>query len=138
MESIKVNRLHGSIGNIPYVTKLSTGHHEFLSDEPLDLGGEDKGPKAFEYLLGALVSCTCITIQMYAKRKQWNVDAINIDSELTRTTESGKQTTKAIMTIEFKSELTTEQIDRLMVIASKCPVHKTLIPAMEIEIKLKK
>ena len=137
MEGVKINRVTGSIGNIPYTTELKAKSHVFIADEPFELGGQDKGPLAHDYLLGSLVACTCITMQMYARRKEWEAENIYIDARLERTTESGIQKTIAVLEIAIESQLSSDRIERLISIAHKCPVHKTLIPAMEIDIKLK-
>ncbi len=131
----KVTRIQGSLGATPFTTTLQGSHHTFISDEPEDEGGANRGPRPHELLLSSLVSCTCITVKMYAMRKEWNLEAVNGDAEMIRVTESGSQTTTVVMHMAFTGNLSDEQRERLLYIASKCPVHKTLTGSMAIEIK---
>lgn len=139
MESskIKVNSLSGTILSTPFVTKMQTGEHSLISDEPLHVGGQNKGPVAHDFLLAALVSCTCITLKMYAMRKGWEVNEIHVDAEMQRTTESGIQTTGVLLGLSISGNMSDEQKERMVVIAGRCPVHKTLSPAMQIKIEYK-
>jgi putative redox protein len=96
----------------------------FPVDEPLDAGGEDAGPSPQELLALSLASCTAITIEMYAARKGWNLRDVEVECEYIPA-ERGCPT-KFTLTLRLPSDLTDEQVQRLKVIATKCPVHRTL------------
>jgi putative redox protein len=114
--------------------RIKAGRHEIIADEPLGVG-DDAGPDPYSLLLSSLAACTIMTVRMYAKRKNWPVE----DVELSLSTqkihakdcedcESDPNARVDIIErqIRFKGDLTPEQIDRLSDIASKCPVHRTL------------
>jgi putative redox protein len=98
--------------------------HSLTADEPRDHGGEDSGPSPQELLAASLASCTAITMEMYAQRKGWEVGdvAVNVSYE---PAQRGSPT-RFRMNVEFPKELPEEQRERLMQIAAKCPVHRTL------------
>ena len=132
----KINEVNALLAEIPYTTTIQIGKHTIVVDEPVENGGAGKGPKAHDLLLSALVSCTCVTVSMYATRKGWKVKEIKVDAKMTRTVESGIQTTKVVQKISFVGSLDEDQTQRLVEIAGRCPVHKTLSPAMEIVMEL--
>jgi len=98
--------------------------HQMTADEPADHGGEDLGPSPQELLAASLASCTAITMEMYAKRKGWNVDGLEVDCDYTPA-ERGCPT-RFNLVMRFPEQLSEEQVDRLRIIAAKCPVHRTL------------
>jgi putative redox protein len=98
--------------------------HSLTSDEPAEHGGEDMGPSPQELLAASLASCTAITMEMYAKRKGWNVDGLEVDVRY-MPAERGCPT-RFDLVMRMPSHLSEEQIERLQVIAAKCPVHRTL------------
>ena len=98
--------------------------HTITADEPRESGGEDAGPSPQELLAASLASCTAITVEMYAKRKGWDVAGLAVDCEYTPA-ERGCPT-KFAMVLKLPAHLTEEQAERLQVIAAKCPVHRTL------------
>ena len=98
--------------------------HTITADEPRDSGGEDSGPSPQELLAASLASCTAITVEMYAKRKGWDIAGLAVDCEYTPA-ERGCPT-KFAMVLRLPAHLTEEQAERLQVIAAKCPVHRTL------------
>ncbi|MEO6882957.1 MAG: OsmC family protein [Bacteroidia bacterium] len=123
-----------SIGQEHYKTVITSGKHTFSADEPESHGGSDTAAGPIEYLLAALGSCTAITLRMYADRKQWDVEKINVALNLETVTE-GKETTitrlkgnETTITrlISFEGNLTEEQKQRLLTISNACPVHKIL------------
>ncbi len=65
-------------GRSGFVQKISAGPHQLRADEPVDFGGEDRGPSPFELLLAALGACTGMTIRMYADRKQWPLESVHV------------------------------------------------------------
>ncbi len=107
-----------------YQHSVSVRDHELTVDEPEDSGGDDSGPDPQEMLAVSLASCTAITMEMYAKRKGWDVAGLRIDVEYTPA-ERGCPT-RFDLVMNMPSHLTEEQIERLQVIAAKCPVHRTL------------
>ena len=108
-----------------YKTKVFAGGHLIYADEPAELGGTDEGMTPGALLLASLGSCTAITIRMYADRKEIPLDSIRINLAINETDNLYEGTT-IFRKIEFKGELTQEQINRLFVIADKCPIHKLL------------
>ena len=129
----KTNHITAHIGTTPYATECRTGNHVFIADEPMGEGGADKGPKPHDLLAAALASCTCITIRMYADRKGWKLESVDVDVKLTRTTEIGILFTHAEQVVRVKGDLDDVMKQRLGQIGAKCPVHKTLAPAIAIE-----
>ena len=98
--------------------------HRIVTDEPRDAGGGDEGPSPQELLAASLASCTAITMEMYAKRKGWNVDGLAVEVDYTPA-ERGCPT-RFDMVMTMPKHLSDEQIDKLRVIANRCPVHRTL------------
>ena len=98
--------------------------HQLMSDEPEDQGGDDMGPSPQELLAASLASCTAITMEMYAARKGWDIGYIEVECEYTPA-ERGCPT-KFELILKMPAHLDEEQIERLQVIAAKCPVHRTL------------
>jgi putative redox protein len=98
--------------------------HTITSDEPKDHGGADTGPSPQELLAASLASCVAITMEMYAKRKHWDVAGLRVDVQYTPA-ERGHPT-KFDVVMKMPAHLSEEQVERLSVIAAKCPVHRTL------------
>jgi putative redox protein len=98
--------------------------HQLVADEPSDHGGGDSGPSPQELLAASLASCTAITIEMYATRKGWNIGDVQVDVNY-EPAQRGSPTRFA-MSVRLPKELPEEQRERLMQIAAKCPVHRTL------------
>lgn len=140
----KIVHLH--LGNENYKTTMTAGRHELISDEPISVGGEDMGPDPYDYLLMSLGSCTVITLKMYADRKKWPVDDIYVEmlhhkSHAEDCSDCDNPKTK-IDKIEkeiiIKGDLEKDQLQRLMEISKKCPVHKTLLSEIDIETSIGK
>ena len=104
--------------------EVSVRAHELVADEPKDTGGDDSGPSPQELLAASLASCTAITIEMYARRKGWNIGDVTVDVDY-EPAQRGSPT-KFDMVIRLPKELPDEQRERLSQIAAKCPVHRTL------------
>jgi putative redox protein len=98
--------------------------HRLVADEPDDAGGRDLGPSPEELLAAALASCTAITMQMYAERKGWDLTGAEVDCDY-QPAERGR-TTHFELILRLPESLTDEQVERLQVIAAKCPIHRTL------------
>jgi putative redox protein len=117
-----------------YKHRVVVREHTLTVDEPEDSGGEDSGPDPQEMLAVSLASCTAITIEMYAKRKGWNIGDIEVEVDY-EPAQRGSPT-KFVMTTRMPKELPEEQRERLMQIAAKCPVHRTLEGEVMFEEKL--
>jgi putative redox protein len=98
--------------------------HQLTADEPKENGGGDEGPSPQELLAASLASCTAVTIEMYANRKGWDIGEIVVDVDY-EPAQRGTPT-KFAMKVRLPKELPEEQRERLMQIAAKCPVHRTL------------
>jgi putative redox protein len=109
-----------------YSTKAIAGNHIITGDEPLDHGGTDLGPTAHQYLLSALGMCIAITLRMYANRKNWELNKVEVHLNMEKNPEDKGETTIIYKNIKLSGKLDPEQIKRLMLISEKCPVHKTL------------
>jgi putative redox protein len=103
---------------------VSIRDHRLTADEPLNHGGEDSGPSPQELLAASLASCTAITMEMYAERKGWDVGEIIVDVDY-EPAQRGSPT-RFVMNVQVPKELPPDQRDRLLQIAAKCPVHRTL------------
>jgi putative redox protein len=98
--------------------------HQIAVDEPLDAGGDDSGPDPQELLAASLAACTAITMEMYAARKGWEIGHVEIDVEYSPA-ERGAPT-KFQLVMRVPDDLPEDQVQRLLVIAAKCPVHRAL------------
>ena len=110
------------IGGYRHVVKVR--QHRLNSDEPRDAGGDDAAPSPQELLAASLATCTAVTMEMYAERKGWQLRDVEVEVEYTPA-ERGCPT-KFSLTLRLPSDLSDEQVQRLKVIATKCPVHRTL------------
>jgi len=98
--------------------------HQLTVDEPMEAGGGDAGPDPRELLAVSLASCTAITMEMYAARKGWDIGHVEVDVEFS-SAERGSPT-KFQLVMRLPDDLPEEQVERLRVIAAKCPVHRAL------------
>jgi putative redox protein len=98
--------------------------HQFVVDEPTSLGGDDAGPDPLELLAVSLASCTAITMEMYAARKGWDIGHVEVDVQYTPA-ERGCPT-KFQLVMRLPEDMPEDQVQRLQVIAAKCPVHRVL------------
>ena len=103
---------------------LEIRDHRLTADEPKANGGDDSGPSPQELLAASLASCTAITIEMYARRKGWEIGEVVVDVDY-EPAQRGSPT-RFSMVVGLPSELPEEHRERLMQIAAKCPVHRTL------------
>lgn len=109
--------------------EISAGAHHLAADVPKEIGGEDTAPTPHELLQASLGACTAITVQMYAKRKGWDLKAVNVkvqEEQIENPDAPGGKLTRFVRHIELSGPLNQEQIDGLRAIADKCPIHKLL------------
>jgi putative redox protein len=107
-----------------YRHTVQVRQHQLHADEPVDTGGEDTAPNPQEILAASLASCTAITMEMYAQRKGWDIGAVEVEAQYTPA-ERGCPTRFELI-LRFPADVSDEQVERLRVIAAKCPVHRTL------------
>lgn len=116
-----------------WTTDVSIRNHKLTVDEPAKYDGADLGPMPTELLRASLASCSAITVQMYAQRKQWPLDEISVTVEMIEREVDGKKHMLFIKHLSVVGELSEEQISRVKTISSKCPIHKLLAAAHTIE-----
>lgn len=114
-----------------YRTEITARTHAFTADEPADLGGTDTAPTPVELLLGALASCTAITLRMYAQRKALPLESVRVQVHYT-----AKPTPSAIKHITMRGALDDTQKARMLEIAEKCPVALLLKGTVAMESRL--
>jgi putative redox protein len=132
--------IEASLGSGYQVEILANGHR-WLGDEPVEVGGDDTGPTPYELLLGALAACTCMTIAMYAKRKDWELEGVSVRYTHNKVhaddcDECEDDATGYLDRVESQITITgrfdDDQRARLEQVAKRCPVHKTLEKGMTI------
>jgi uncharacterized OsmC-like protein len=124
-----------------FAQEISAGQHHLKSDEPASAGGTDTGATPYDLLLAALGSCTSITLGMYARRKGWPLEdvTVNLRHSKVHVSDCVDCETKDVMMdrierdIHLTGPLTPEQKSRLIEIADKCPVHRTLTSTIQIK-----
>lgn len=125
-----------------FTTTLTAGKHELTADEPTSVeGGEDKGPDPYDYLLMSLGSCTVMTIKMYVNRKGWKLDDLYMElrhnkrhaEDCDNCDDPDSKIDVVEKEVIVEGELTDEQIDKILNISKKCPVHRTLMGDIKIE-----
>jgi putative redox protein len=99
------------------------GGHTIVVDEPTEAGGTDTGPSPGRLLTASLAACTAVTIEMYAERKGWDVGSVEVDVDATY---DGHVPTSFDLTLRLPTGLSEEQRERLLTVASRCPVHRAL------------
>lgn len=122
------------IGKSGFHTNVNAGPYHMISDEPASVGGTDRGPTPYEFLLAGLGACTAMTLRVYADRKQWPLEGVIVELRSGRSHEKDCETCATekvgIGTIErritLEGALTDEQRERILQIADRCPVKQTL------------
>jgi putative redox protein len=105
--------------------------HRLIADEPAEKGGTDRGPKPPELLAASLASCTAITIEMYADRKEWGLGEVEVEVDYTEAHDGSPPSFD--VRIRLGAELSEEHQARILTIAGKCPVHRALT-AQDVEV----
>jgi putative redox protein len=119
---------------------VTAGRHQLWADEPVGAGGADAGPTPYEYLLAALGGCTSMTLLLYARRKNIPLEKVVVELDEARVhaqdcadcESKDGHITEIRRRIRLEGPLTDEQRARLMEIAAKCPVHRTLVSEIKI------
>lgn len=128
-----------------FTTAIKAGNHGLISDEPTSFGGNDLGPTPYDLLVAGLGACTAMTVKMYAQRKKWPLEEVMVHLQHNKIhAEDCKNCDEKIVgldeierVMEFEGDLSDEQKKRLLDIAEKCPVHKTLENKVSIKTSLK-
>ena len=128
-----VAKARASIGDARYATRIQAGHHTLTADEHAALGGKDAGPAPFALLLSALGSCTAITLKMYAERKQWPVEAVEVDLRYLKTGDEAR----IERGLTLKGPLSDEQRARMADIAERTPVTLAIKGGVPINTELR-
>lgn len=124
-----------------FTQEIVVGPHRLTADEPIEVGGKDTGPSPYDLLLAALGSCTSMTVAMYARLKKWPLESVTVNlrhSKIHATdcrdceTQEGK-IDRIEREIHLAGNLDAEQQKRLLEIADKCPVHRTLKSEIDIQ-----
>ena len=126
-----------------FAQEIQAGRHRFLADEEVAAGGTDTGPGPYDLLLAALGACTSMTVAMYARRKGWPLERVTVQLRQAKiyAADCADCDTRAGMLdhierdIQFIGPITPEQRSRLLEIADKCPVHRTLTSEVVIKTK---
>jgi len=127
-----------------FTTSMKVGNHFMTADEPLSYGGNDFGPSPYELVSAGLSACTAMTIQMYVKRKDWDLRNVEVHTSYSKShaedCENCENDSAKIDTFEreikLEGSLDEKQIKRILQIADKCPVHKTLHNETQVITKL--
>ncbi|MFA7325844.1 MAG: bifunctional alpha/beta hydrolase/OsmC family protein [Candidatus Kapaibacterium sp.] len=132
------------IGSTGFTTDIQSGNHSITTDEPLSVGGDDFGPNPYDLLMASLGACTAMTMRMYADRKGWAIDEIIVhlshEKQHVKDCQDCDTTSgyidKIDKEIEIIADLDSEQKQRLLEIADKCPIHRTLHNEVKVNTKL--
>lgn len=128
------------VGAEALLADVQAGRHTWLVDEPVEAGGQDRGPTPYELLLSALGACTAITLRLYASQKQWPLEAVEVRlshqrvhvQDCERCEQPGHMLEEVHKELRLLGPLTPEQRRRLEAISQKCPVQKTLMGSLRI------
>jgi uncharacterized OsmC-like protein len=131
-------------GPLKYAQTIAVGPHVLRADEPKEVGGNDEGPNPYDLLLAALGACTSMTVRMYAERKKWPLQGVQVrlSHSKVHAEDCAECETKVGMIdridaeISFTGNLSQEQQNRLLEIADMCPVHRTLVSQVHIDTRL--
>jgi uncharacterized OsmC-like protein/alpha/beta superfamily hydrolase len=131
-------------GAAALAVQIGSGRHRWLADEPATLGGNDAGPSPYDLLVAALGACTAMTLRLYAAHKQWPLDKVRValrhekihaaDCEHCESRDG--RIDRIERTIELEGPLDDTQRHKLLEIADKCPVHRTLHGEVDVQTRL--
>lgn len=133
------------LGDEGYTTEIMVRHHGLTADEPTSVGGNDFGPSPYELVAAGLGACTAMTLKMYARRKKWSLEEVTVHldhyKDYAKDAEQAEDDKSKIdhfdRLIEIEGNLDDDQRQRLLEIADKCPVHRTLHNDIQINTRLK-
>ena len=138
------HQVAANLGAEGFTTQIKAGNHYFIADEPKDFGGDDFGPSPYELISAALAACTSMTIQMYCRRKKWIVE--NVETHVNHSREHAEDCENCVdkaakidvfsREILLKGDVDEKQQNKILEIADKCPVHRTLHNEIKITTKL--
>ena len=134
LPNVKKGEIRVSEGNQKFLCEISSDNHQWLADEPKQMGGNDLGPDPYEHLLAALGACTSMTIRMYANHKDWPLEDVQVQlehshhhsSDCKNCEDANNKIEVITRKIRLSGSLDESQRVRLLEIANRCPVHKTL------------
>ena len=138
IENIRVSETRES----KFQNVVQAGAHRFFADEPVSAGGTDTGPSPYDLLGAALGACTAMTLRMYARRKGWDLDSVSVDISHDKVHAQDALPSGPAKIDQFTRHITIcgnldeEQRAKLLEIADKCPVHKTLENGAQVATKL--
>ncbi|HEV2866786.1 MAG TPA: OsmC family protein [Allosphingosinicella sp.] len=118
-------------GDGRFQTRISVRGTSFFADEPVEVGGGGTGPTPFELLSAALAACTAMTLRLYAERKGWDLPDFTVEAAHALASEPGGRD-RFVRRIALDGAVDDERAARLLEIADKCPVHRTLVRGFEI------
>ena len=127
-----------------FAQEITVGGHQLLADEPRTYGGTDTGPTPYDLLAAALGTCTSMTVSLYARRKAWPLESVTVRLRHSKVhaDDCAECDTKVRLLdrieldVELHGDLSEDQRTRLLEIANKCPVHKTLTSEIDIRTRL--
>jgi len=132
MSPIRLSRVKATIGATPYAVTIEAGPHRLTADEPVKLGGQGAGPAPFDLLLSALGACTAATLKIYAERKSWPLEALDVGVVLLR----GGDGDHIERTLYLHGPLDAAQRARLADIAERTPVTLAIKGGLAIDTHL--
>jgi putative redox protein len=149
LDSLQAQVAPGSVavmpaGAGPLELLLLDGRHVLVADEPIAAGGGDAGPGPYELLLMALGACTCLTVKLYAARKSWPLEDVQVrlrhdriyEQDCANCQSASAKVDHIGVSLRLVGPLSDEQRGRLLEIAEKCPVHRTLTSRIRIRTEL--
>jgi uncharacterized OsmC-like protein len=141
-DKVKIVVVRGS--GAGFAQEIFAGRHRLVADEPVSVGGTDTGPSPYDLLLSALGACTSMTVGMYARRKAWPLEEVTVHlrhSKIYAADCAECEAREGMLDrierdIHFAGPLTDEQRSKLLEIANKCPVHRTLTSEVAIQTRV--